>query len=137
MKVNYTEYSTYDTVVKSIQKEFPIKNHIGDKKYEQQITGESFFEFLSYNIDGSDEVNRRINDVDFYLTAGGEDLKKYMNLNVPPTGVVQERPIYTEITNGYGLFSCRLNQSRENVPLTISTKIAIADHLDSLNFIYP
>ena len=125
MKVNYTEYSTYDTVVKSIQKEFPIKNHIGDKKYEQQITGESFFEFLSYNIDGSDEVNRRINDVDFYLTAAGEDLKKYMNLNVPPTGVVQERPIYTEITNGYGLFSCRLNQSRENVPLTISTKIAI------------
>tara|TARA_B100001287_G_scaffold50766_1_gene39778 strand:- start:1500 stop:2540 length:1041 start_codon:yes stop_codon:yes gene_type:complete len=137
MKVNYTEYSASDTVVMSVQKDFPLKKHIGDDEYEQQISGESFFEFLSYNIERSDEVNRRVNDVDFYLTAGGGALQTYMNLNVPPTGVVQERPIYTEITNGYGLFSCRLNQSRENVPFTISTKIALADHLDSLNFIYP
>ena len=45
-----------------------------------------------------------------------------MNLNIPPTGVVQERPIYSEITNGYGLFSCRINKLQENVSITTTTK---------------
>ena len=64
MKVNYTEYSTSDTVFKSIHHKKSWRRRI----CRQQISGESFFEFLSYNIESSDEVNRRVNDVDFYLT---------------------------------------------------------------------
>ena len=66
-----------------------------------------------------------------------EDLQTYMNLNIPPTGVVQERPIYSEITNGYGLFSSRINKLQENVSITTTTKEALSNYLDSLNFIYP
>ena len=137
MIVNYTEYGTTDTVVKSIQKDFPLIEHDGSVEYLQQITGEGFFNFLAYNIKKSSTVNRRINDIDFSLSAGGGGLQTYMNLNIPPTGVVQERPIYSEITNGYGLFSCRTYKLQENVSITSTTKEALANYLDSLNFIYP
>ena len=137
MIVNYTEYGITDTVIKSIQKDFPLIEHDGSDEYIQQISGEGFFNFLAYNIKKSSTVNRRINDIDFSLSAGGGDLQTYMNLNIPPTGVVQERPIYSEITNGYGLFSCRINKLQENVSITTTTKEAISNHLDSLNFIFP
>ena len=125
MIVNYTEYGISDTVVKSIQKDFPLIDHDGSDEYLQQISGEGFFNFIAYNINRSNTVNRRINDIDFSLSAGGGDLQTYMNLNIPPTGVVQERPIYSEITNGYGLFSCRINKLQENVSITNTTKEAL------------
>ena len=137
MLVNYTEYGITDTVVKSIQKDFPLIDHDGSNEYTQQISGEGFFNFIAYNINKSSTVNRRINDIDFSLSAGGGNLQTYMSLNIPPTGVVQERPIYSEITNGYGLFSCRINKLQENVSITETTKEALATYLDSLNFIYP
>tara|TARA_B100000674_G_scaffold209195_1_gene171208 strand:- start:520 stop:1563 length:1044 start_codon:yes stop_codon:yes gene_type:complete len=137
MMVNYTEYGTIDTVVKTIQKDFPLIEHDGSVEYLQQITGEGFFNFLANNIKKSSTVNRRINDIDFSLSAGGGGLQTYMNLNIPPTGVVQERPIYSEITNGYGLFSCRTYKLQENVSITSTTKEALSSHLDSLNFIFP
>ena len=56
------------------------------------------------------------------LYLGGGDLETYMNLNIPPTGVVQERLIYSEITNGYGLFSCRINKLQENVSQVNTTR---------------
>ena len=46
MIVNYTEYGTTDTVVKSIQKDFPLIEHDDfSDEYLQQITGEGFFNF--------------------------------------------------------------------------------------------
>ena len=137
MIVNYTEYGVEDTVVKSIQKDFPLIDYNGGSEIEQRISGEGFFDFIANNIEPSTTINRRINDVDLLFAAGGGDLHTYMNLNEPPTGIVQERPIFTNITNGYGLFSCRLNKLQENIPITTTTKEAIAVHLDSLNFIYP
>ena len=60
-----------------------------------------------------------------------------MNLNIPPTGVVQERPIYSEITNGYGLFSCRINKLQENVSITSTTKEAIVYSSRFIKFYFP
>ena len=70
MIVNYTEYGTHRYCDKSIQKDFPLIDHDGSDEYLQQITGEGFFNFLkNYNIKKSSTVNRRINDLDFSLSA--------------------------------------------------------------------
>jgi len=137
MILNYTEYGPIDTVVKQIEKTYPIINYDGSGEVKQSIKGESFFNFIAYNIEKDNSVNRRINNIDLLFSAGGNNLNTYMNLNEPPTGIVQERPIYTNITDGYGLFSCRYNKIQENILITTTTKEAIANHLDSLNFIYP
>lgn len=134
--VNYTEYST-DTIVKTVQKVYPIIEYDGNPNMSQQITGEEFFNLLAYNIPSSTTVNRRINNLDILFSVGTADLNTYINLNEPPTGIVQERDLFTNIDGGIGLFTARYNKMQENIFLTTTTKEAIATQLDSLNFTFP
>ncbi|MBT6815615.1 MAG: DUF4249 family protein [Flavobacteriales bacterium] len=134
--VNYTEYGA-DTIVKTVQKVYPIIEYDGNPNMSQQITGEEFFNLLAYNIPSSTTVNRRINNLDILFSVGTADLNTYINLNEPPTGIVQERDLFTNIDGGIGLFTARYNKMQENIFLTTTTKEAIATHLDSLNFIFP
>jgi len=134
--VSYTEYGD-DTIVKTVQKVYPIIEYDGNPNMSQQITGEEFFNLLAYNIPSSTTVNRRINNLDVLFSVGTADLNTYINLNEPPTGIVQERDLFTNIDGGIGLFTARYNKMQENIFLTTTTKEAIATHLDSLNFIFP
>ena len=134
--VSYTEYGA-DTIVKTVQKVYPIIEYDGNPNMSQQITGEEFFNLLAYNIPSSTTVNRRINNLDILFSVGTADLNTYINLNEPPTGIVQERDLFTNIDSGIGLFTARYNKMQENIFLTTTTKEAIATHLDSLNFIFP
>ena len=45
--------------------------------------------------------------VELILTAGNDDLNTYMQVNEPVTGVVTERPIFTNVNNGYGIFASK------------------------------
>ena len=134
--VSYIEYGA-DTIVKTVQKVYPIIEYDGNPNMSQQITGEEFFNLLAYNIPSSTTVNRRINNLDILFSVGTADLNTYINLNEPPTGIVQERDLFTNIDGGIGLFTARYNKMQENIFLTTTTKEAIATHLDSLNFIFP
>ena len=134
--VNFTEYGV-DTIVKSVQKVYPIIEYDGNPNMSQQITGEEFFNLLAYSIPSSTSVNRRINNLDILFSVGTADLNTYINLNEPPIGIVQERDLFTNIDGGIGLFTARYNKMQENIFLTTTTKEAIANNLDSLNFLFP
>ncbi len=134
--ISYTEYGA-DTIVKTVQKVYPIIEYDGNPNMSQQITGEEFFNLLAYNIPSSSTVNRRINNLDILFSVGTADVNTYINLNEPPTGIVQERDLFTNIDGGIGLFAARYNKMQENIFLTTTTKEAIATNLDSLNFIFP
>lgn len=134
--VNYTEYGTTDTVVKTVHKMYPIIKYDGTN-LKQKITGEEFLSLLKNNIDTSSTVNRRVNNLDILFSAGTSLLHNYIDLNQPPTGIVQERDLFTNINGGIGLFTARYNKIQNNIPLSSTTKQEIATRLDSLNFTYP
>ena len=136
MFLNYTEYGQ-DTIVKTISKVFPIIPYSGSSEMSQKINGEEFFNFIANAVEGNGNVNRRVNNIDLLFSAGTTELQTYINLNQPPTGIVQERPVFTNIDNGIGIFSSRYNKLQENISITNTTKEAISFHLDSLNFIFP
>ena len=136
--VNYIEYGidgSIDTL--TIQKVYPLVEYSPNNDYTQQITGEEFFNLLAYNISSSTTVNRRVNNLDLLFSVGTSDLNTYIHLNEPPTGIVQERNLFTNIDGGIGLFTARNNKIQENILITTTTKEAIATHLDSLNFMFP
>ncbi len=54
---------------------------------------------------------RLANHVEFLFAVAGDDLNTYMEVNEPSSGIVQEKPDYTNIENGIGIFSCRYTQS--------------------------
>ena len=77
-----------------------------------KIEGNSFFNFLALNLDKNQFVVRYFNEIDMIMTVGSEDLETYINVNKPITGIVQERPQFTNINNGIGLFSSRFKKIR-------------------------
>ena len=90
--------------------------------------GRSFFSFLKNNLVADPQRIRRIigtyNTVkqrtecfDVILTMANNDLKSYIQVNSPSTGLVQERPIYSNVSNGIGLFASRSSSNLFNLPL--------------------
>lgn len=51
------------------------------------------------------------------ITCGGQELYTYVQVNTPSSGIVQERPTYTNVENGLGLFSSRSTISIADIPL--------------------
>ena len=89
--------------------------------------GEAFFSFLQNSLVADQRIRRvigtydtqqqRTECFDVLLTLGNEDLKSYIEVNSPSTGVVQERPIYTNVSNGIGLFASRGTRNLISLPL--------------------
>jgi hypothetical protein len=94
---------------------------VSDNEEILTIEGEDFFNFLSINLTKDDTKTRNFIGIDVVMTVGSEDLETYINVNKPITGIVQERPYFTNINNGIGLFSSRFTKVRYNFPLTSSS----------------
>jgi hypothetical protein len=71
------------------------------------VLSANFFSMLDANLKPNDNIYRRLVDYDLFLYGIGDDFYTYINVNRPSLGIVQKKPEYTNITNGYGLFSTR------------------------------
>ena len=124
--IHYTEimdgFYTEDSLIYSL----PL---IDDTESKIKIEGNSFFNFLALNLYKNQSVIRYFNEIDMIMTVGSEDLETYINVNKPITGIIQERPQFTNINNGIGLFSSRFKKIRFDYDLTSST----LDYLKSVD----
>ena len=77
-----------------------------------KIKGNLFFDFLSSNL--SNNTTKQFLNLDLVMTVGTDDLKTYINVNKPFSGIVQERPAFSNIDNGIGLFSSRYTYDQIN-----------------------
>jgi hypothetical protein len=103
-----------DNVIKDL-----FWNQIQVDKYESSLTlyGRDFISFLEGKL-SKDNSTREFLSIDIIMTLGSQDLKTYMDVNSPITGIVQERPQFTNINNGIGLFSSRYTKEYVNLPLS-------------------
>ena len=95
--------------------QFPSQNTQGlggNEAMEFDFIGQEYLQFIGSQL--SDKplpaIARRALKTEIHLTAGGDDLNTYIQVNAPSTGIVQDKPIYTNITNGLGLLSSRFNE---------------------------
>jgi len=102
--------------------------------------GETFFQILANSIPVTANVKRIDDGVEYYIYSGGDDLNIYIEMNKPSNTIVQERPEYTNVSNGIGIVSTR---SSVVYPFDISqdtrTELVTGNlyHLtDDLNFVY-
>ena len=75
--------------------------------------GEKFFNFLKNELSQDPLIEREFLSIDLVMTVGSEDLKTYRIINEEISGIVQERPQFTNINNGIGLFSSRFTKTRK------------------------
>lgn len=116
LRLNYKEIYADSTVRRSID----WKQSNKSKEYlvgSQQnfltwpMRGEEFYFFINQHIHDDEQViYREFESIDFVFSLAGAELVKYLETNGPSQGIIQERPFYTNISNGIGLFSSRYSK---------------------------
>lgn len=119
IRFHYTEIkvATSDTTSKYV--DWDLGDHVTAGE-ENNIVYSGIYRPDLYKIVGSAvapaDTNQVIRIIDalpleFIFTAGTEDLYTYQQVVQPSFGIVQERPLFTNIENGIGLFTSRYMKS--------------------------
>lgn len=121
----------------------------GNDLMDRQVNGELFFRHLMNRLDADPYITReigvwdadiqKVKVLDFELTIGNDELNTYMEINEPVTGIIQERPEYTNVSNGLGLFASRSKQGIFDLGITEGTLEALieGEFTATLNFCTP
>jgi len=128
---NYKELnSAGDTTYRKIEWIFPeeiSENTNGVGESDVMYLNEDFFKLCESKIPYADAateeaVTKRFSSTcDIEVIAIGDEFNTYLEANGPTTGVLMEKPNYSNITNGLGLFSSRHRIQRAPIPLSAET----------------
>lgn len=137
LRFNYTEY-TYDNPswtgtplsTESKYLDFKLGSTSKDRvtpsgHLEVYFNGQSFYTFVESQLEKNPNIRRQLGTFtdgrtrcfDLRLNIGNEILADYISVNTPSTGIVQEKPIYTNVSNGLGLFAGRGTKILKDLPL--------------------
>ena len=117
VRFNYTENGSN----RSLLWRQPLVTFENDYAMNLQLQGSKFFNFLRNNIEKDNSKLRKFISLDLIMTVGTQDLETYINVNLPITSIVQERPQFSNINNGIGLFSARYTYEYQGIGLNQNT----------------
>lgn len=113
-----------------------ITSNFEDETFEMQ--GLSFYGAMASNLEASDNFERRFRFIDMVVAAGGVEVKEYVRIGQANSGLTssQDIPVFTNISEGRGLFSSRQESRNEAIPITATTldSLANGEITKALNF---
>ena len=122
MRFHYKEKfnQVTDTIYKYVETAYsPKKSETLDGGEEMliQFANNSFYKLLENTVPYEPEKEATVSaryaiSVEYIFSVAGDDFNTFMEVNDASSSIVQERPEYTNIENGIGIFSSRYNKSR-------------------------
>ncbi len=118
-----------DSVIKILTYAFPVRTGYrldGSENFVSEVTYSTYFRYLRNNIGLSSEYVRVFRSIDVELWAAADDYATFINVNQPSQGIVQEKPLFTNVYNPdngedcLGLFSSRVKGVKKDVKLSTS-----------------
>jgi hypothetical protein len=91
----------------------------GGDEIKKTVSYDAFYRYLFNTIGEKPNVIRFFRGIDIYVVAGGDDLATYISVSQPAQGIVQDKPLFTNVSNGIGLFSSIGNAENVDVDLSI------------------
>lgn len=81
------------------------------------LRAENFLNNLKQNtkLNNSTPIQRKLRQMYFVLSVSSNELTTYMELSEPSFGVVQDKPSFTNINGGRGIFSSRFNKTHDKL----------------------
>ena len=102
------------------------------------VIGEEFYKFLSAELDSSSNQIRRFISIEIQVTGAGTELLEFTRINLANTGITSSQvvPVYTNLSEGRGIFSSRTSSSRIGLNISSVTRDSLRDgqHTKQLNF---
>lgn len=108
---------------------------VGEMSYN--FPQNSFYSYISTQLTPpASGVKRIIGTLTFRFYAGTQELDTYINSNKPSIGIIQEKPVYTNLTNSLGIFAARSVFERRNVVMSESAKdtLVLGTYTKNLGF---
>ncbi len=111
MRFYYNEYTATDTTYKSVLWNLGSIPNSSLPALSTTILGESFYQAVANKLKGqADEADvlKRIGDrLEFIVTVADPTFNTYLEVNEPSLSLVSERPSFTNINGGLGIFASR------------------------------
>lgn len=104
----------------------------GNSDISFAFSNSAFFKMVENQVQKRDDVRRYPVNIELTFYVAGTDLSQYIEVNEPSSSIVQEKPEYTNISNGLGVFSARLEKSRVHA-LHLNTITKLRD-MEGYNF---
>jgi hypothetical protein len=143
LNINYAEFKTENPSVienKSFRWVWAqgVRNENNSFSLSLDKLGLEFYQILADNLDAQLNIQRVFKNIDVVIIAGGESLEKYVNVALANTGITgsQEIPVYTNLSEGRGVFSSISTLVAKNVPITVTTRdsLRMGIYTKTLNF---
>jgi hypothetical protein len=116
LEVDYSNPNLPDTAARKFEWTYAgikSKSPRGGEKISLKVSGEDFLNRIKNAIPPAGiNIERLIVGLDVVFDVAGEDLNTYMEVNEPATGIVIERPEFTNVAGGIGVFSSRYTVKR-------------------------
>jgi len=109
----YYEITSTDTTKKYIDIKLATQTTLsilGNENMEALLTGGTFLTTVGNKVPNDTNVLKRVvahASIEVTISVGSDDLYTYMQVNQPSTGIVSERPVFSNISNGLGLFTSK------------------------------
>jgi len=116
-----------DSVVWDFIQLYPSAIDIKNNFMKLKLEFFAFYAYLKKKVPVKPHVKRIIGPLTFSIYTAPSDFDRYIQANKPVVGLIQDKPDFTNIEGGFGLFSSRNKSIKANVPLTPLSK-------DSLEF---
>ncbi|MCF8217724.1 MAG: hypothetical protein K9I29_01750 [Bacteroidales bacterium] len=142
IRIYYTNYfDSGNTERKTLNWNFPSKEASdlgGGEEQKTQIRGQQFYVFLKNSIPERSDVERTLDSVRYIVSVANDNFNIYMKVNEPSNSIIQERPEFSNVSNGIGLFASRYSEHR-TLLLNSDSQDSLVDghHTRHLNFIKP
>lgn len=119
---HYTDGSSSNfTATKRVQT-IDIENPENPGSFNAVVSGLDFYQWVEQTIPNDDNVDYRIpTGLSIYIDIASEELTQYLDVSKPVTGLAQVKPEYTNVENGYGLFSSRFKYVSRFIQLNSSS----------------
>ena len=143
IRFHYDEINKSTVVAKAKYFDWVIPSHtLADMSGGQPdgftYIASQFYFLLGSNLAVNSSLKRKPGKVDFIFYIAGDEFYTYMQVNKPSNSIVQDKPLYTNVSNGYGIFSCRYSTIRS---LDLSAKaldsLVLGRYTKKLNFYNP
>ncbi|MBK9148935.1 MAG: DUF4249 family protein [Flavobacteriales bacterium] len=116
-RMRYDEVTGTDTVARSISQKIgsPKVSSFVNEDMAVRLSGTTFYpavESLIKSQSGWQSVERRIfRGMDFVVSVANDDLHTYLTLTEPVTGIVNDRPAYSNLENAIGVWGSRYEKT--------------------------
>ncbi len=120
IRLHYLDIFTNTDTVKQYA-DYNLPNYYSQKlvagesmAFNFQFIAQEFYDNIGLEMSKKSKTNlqkRKIQYMEYIVLAATDNLYTFMQVNAPSTTIAQDKPYYTNITNGVGIFACQSSSS--------------------------